>query len=86
MCTVLGVNVFILRNFRQFFVLCGEGLWYYQPGASLPSLTMVGSSNFGYRYRTPLRKANDAFSSVAIMWTGAGLAFVNRNRFIRNWR
>ncbi|XP_042214342.1 CDP-diacylglycerol--glycerol-3-phosphate 3-phosphatidyltransferase, mitochondrial-like isoform X1 [Homarus americanus] len=26
-----------------------KGLWYYQPGHSLPSLTMIGSPNFGWR-------------------------------------
>jgi CDP-diacylglycerol--glycerol-3-phosphate 3-phosphatidyltransferase len=38
----------------------GKGLWYCPPGketeaASLPSFTIIGSSNFGYRsvYRDP---------------------------------
>ncbi|XP_071525581.1 CDP-diacylglycerol--glycerol-3-phosphate 3-phosphatidyltransferase, mitochondrial isoform X2 [Panulirus ornatus] len=26
-----------------------KGLWYYQPGQSLPFLTMIGSPNFGWR-------------------------------------
>ncbi|CAH1273157.1 PGS1 [Branchiostoma lanceolatum] len=27
----------------------GKGLWFYHPGEELPSLTLVGSPNFGYR-------------------------------------
>jgi CDP-diacylglycerol--glycerol-3-phosphate 3-phosphatidyltransferase len=26
-----------------------KGLWYYPPNKTLPSLTLIGSSNFGYR-------------------------------------
>ena len=34
---------------RENWTFHGKGLWYYAPGASKPSLTMIGSPNFGFR-------------------------------------
>ena len=35
--------------FRPGWTFHGKGLWHYLPGQSLPYLTLIGSSNFGYR-------------------------------------
>jgi len=34
---------------REGWTFHAKGLWYYPPGNSYPTLTMVGSPNFGYR-------------------------------------
>ncbi|XP_035695175.1 CDP-diacylglycerol--glycerol-3-phosphate 3-phosphatidyltransferase, mitochondrial-like [Branchiostoma floridae] len=34
---------------RNNWTFHGKGLWFYHPGEDLPSLTLVGSPNFGYR-------------------------------------
>ena len=32
---------------REGWTFHGKGLWYYLPGEQLPSLSLVGSSNYG---------------------------------------
>jgi len=34
---------------RDDWTFHAKGLWYYMPGESLPSLTLIGSPNFGFR-------------------------------------
>jgi len=34
---------------REGWTFHAKGLWYYPPGEDLPTMTMVGSPNFGYR-------------------------------------
>jgi len=41
------VNMFEYQ--RKGWTFHAKGLWYYLPGEKLPSATMVGSPNFGYR-------------------------------------
>jgi CDP-diacylglycerol--glycerol-3-phosphate 3-phosphatidyltransferase len=35
--------------FREGWTFHGKGLWYYLAGEPLPSLTLIGSSNYGHR-------------------------------------
>ncbi|XP_046352189.2 CDP-diacylglycerol--glycerol-3-phosphate 3-phosphatidyltransferase, mitochondrial-like isoform X1 [Haliotis rufescens] len=39
----------MFEYFRDKWTFHVKGLWYYLPGESLPSLTFIGSPNFGYR-------------------------------------
>eukprot|EP00095_Tigriopus_kingsejongensis_P005869 maker-scaffold38_size502422-snap-gene-2.20 protein:Tk05869 transcript:maker-scaffold38_size502422-snap-gene-2.20-mRNA-1 annotation:"GI22216" len=39
----------LFEYLRDGWTFHGKGLWHYLPGQNLPSLTMIGSPNFGYR-------------------------------------
>ncbi|KAK7081920.1 CDP-diacylglycerol--glycerol-3-phosphate 3-phosphatidyltransferase [Halocaridina rubra] len=56
---------------RPLWTFHGKGLWYYQPGASLPCLTMIGSPNFGRR-----SVHRDLESQVVIVTGNTGLQSV----------
>nr|XP_023021088.1 CDP-diacylglycerol--glycerol-3-phosphate 3-phosphatidyltransferase, mitochondrial isoform X1 [Leptinotarsa decemlineata] len=39
----------LFEYLRSGWTYHAKGLWYYQPGEELPSLTLIGSPNFGHR-------------------------------------
>ena len=43
------VNVLIQEYVHHKWALHVKGLWYYSPNGPLPSLTLIGSPNFGHR-------------------------------------
>ncbi|XP_005097727.1 CDP-diacylglycerol--glycerol-3-phosphate 3-phosphatidyltransferase, mitochondrial [Aplysia californica] len=61
-------RIHMMEYSRDSWTFHGKGLWYYLPGHALPSLTLVGSPNFGYRsvYR-------DLECQVAIVTENKGL-------------
>jgi len=42
-------RVRLYEFYRDKWTFHAKGLWYHLPGQSLPSLTLIGSPNFGYR-------------------------------------
>lgn len=42
-------RIIVQEYLRPGWTYHAKGLWYYPPGASFPSLTLVGSPNFGER-------------------------------------
>ena len=42
------VNVLIQEYVHHKWALHVKGLWYYSPNEPLPSLTLIGSPNFGH--------------------------------------
>ncbi|GFR58042.1 CDP-diacylglycerol--glycerol-3-phosphate 3-phosphatidyltransferase [Elysia marginata] len=42
-------RIHMMEYTREGWTFHGKGLWYYLPSQALPSLTLVGSPNFGYR-------------------------------------
>lgn len=44
-----GQRIQLYEYFRDKWTFHVKGLWYYLPKKTLPSLTLVGSPNFGYR-------------------------------------
>lgn len=42
-------RLLLYEYLRDGWTFHGKGLWHYLPGESLPSLSLIGSPNFGYR-------------------------------------
>nr|XP_033816075.1 CDP-diacylglycerol--glycerol-3-phosphate 3-phosphatidyltransferase, mitochondrial isoform X2 [Geotrypetes seraphini] len=42
-------RICLQEYYRSNWTFHAKGLWFYQTGSSLPSLTLIGSPNFGYR-------------------------------------
>uniref|UniRef100_A0A0B7A5S7 CDP-diacylglycerol--glycerol-3-phosphate 3-phosphatidyltransferase n=1 Tax=Arion vulgaris TaxID=1028688 RepID=A0A0B7A5S7_9EUPU len=68
----------MMEYVRDGWTFHGKGLWYYLPSQSLPSLTLVGSPNFGYRsvYR-------DLECQVALVTENKGLREQLREEHVR---
>ncbi|PIK61702.1 putative CDP-diacylglycerol--glycerol-3-phosphate 3-phosphatidyltransferase, mitochondrial [Apostichopus japonicus] len=54
--------------YRDGWTFHAKGLWYYLPGQSLPSLSLIGSPNFGHR-----SVSRDLESQLAILTTNENL-------------
>eukprot|EP00088_Acartia_fossae_P035099 TRINITY_DN36114_c0_g1_i1.p1 TRINITY_DN36114_c0_g1~~TRINITY_DN36114_c0_g1_i1.p1 ORF type:complete len:103 (-),score=17.41 TRINITY_DN36114_c0_g1_i1:56-364(-) len=64
------------------FTLKVKGLWYYPPNSAVPTLTMVGSPNFGYR-----SVDKDLESQMTILTSDPGLQeqlHVEQDRLFRD--
>jgi hypothetical protein len=59
-------------------------LWYYQPGESLPSLTMVGSSNFGYRLAAQQQPCGSGmfYLGSGMFYLGSGMFYLGSDHFL----
>ena len=62
-------NISVQEYVRDKWTFHVKGLWYYPPNEPLPSLTLIGSPNFGHRsvYR-------DLEAQVVIVTTNQGVS------------
>ncbi|CAG5135816.1 unnamed protein product [Candidula unifasciata] len=71
-------RIHLLEYVRDSWTFHGKGLWYYLPSRHFPTLTLVGSPNFGYRsvYR-------DLECQVAVVTEHKGLQEQLREEHVR---
>ncbi|XP_076461588.1 CDP-diacylglycerol--glycerol-3-phosphate 3-phosphatidyltransferase, mitochondrial-like [Babylonia areolata] len=68
----------LYEYFRENWTFHAKGLWYYLPQKALPSLTLIGSPNFGYR-----SACRDLECQVALVTENEGLQRQLREEHVR---